>query len=723
MSRPIPNLAQSGGGGSGNRLKRQQAKEISRTSPPGQALLVRLLRRDASDIILDVRRVWTALAIGSILLGACGCGNRTPLRDLPATFVWAKDQSLIDTASGRTNVWGGFEVKDRAFTSVRNTARFILWRKAAVETRISIEYALLGKPCRFLVNEAAVSELPPSPRRISAGFSARLNAGFNFLEFDKTTKDVLAVHSVLAGPPEPRRRRHLEEGESLTVGTERVSGRLVLRGRGVLGITEVLFHEGRRTARTFDRKSSLLSRRIVHAFDDPSPGFVTFAAKSGSFDVVENSVVPAPAASLPGKVPRLANSPDIFIFLMDGCRPDHLTLYGYARPTSPNLDRFAADAVVFENAYANASFTRSSVATLFTGLYPESHKVRVMMNRLSKRLLTIPVFLKAKGYRTSLFTAAGNISANMGFARGVDDYFPQIGKWRRAKESILPRRFDSWLDREGPLFCYFHFKEPHLPIVPPPPFLDMFCAPMDRAFAQGVLEDFQRRVTAESPFGPDEVRAVVDNYDAAIAYVDSELGKVMRSLKDRGIYDKSLIIVLSDHGESLYEREFWGHGVKVYEETARVPLIVKFPASMGLKGRVEAVVELAGAFPTLLDLFGQAVGLDGKSWLPAIAAAGPDDAMAVARSFSQAGDFGLRWRNWYAIVNPASGAETLYGRANPVFTEIRAGAEDDIRLLLKVKFLDWLGRFAEADDRPEPLDLRSLPENELENLRSLGYIK
>ncbi|OGD26037.1 MAG: hypothetical protein A2V57_00800 [Candidatus Aminicenantes bacterium RBG_19FT_COMBO_65_30] len=670
-----------------------------------------------------MRRACATLALASILLGVNGCGNPAPSRDLPATFVWAKDQSVIDPASGRTNVWGGFEVKDGAFFAVRNTARFILWRTAAVESRISLEYALLGKPCRLLVNKAAVGELAPSPRRTAAEFGVRLNAGFNFLEFDKTSKDVLTVHAVLAGPREPRRRRHLEEGETLTVGTEGASSRLVFRGRGVLGIAEVLFHEGRRTARTFDRRTSLLSRRIVHAFDDPSPGFVTFTARSGSFDVVENSVVRIPAAPFPGKVPRFTGSPNVFIFLLDGCRPDHLAVYGYARPTSPNLDRFAADAVVFEKAYANASFTRSSVATLFTGLYPESHMVRVMTNKLSNRLLTIPVYLKAKGYRTSLFTAAGNISENMGFARGVDDYFPNIGEWRRAEGGTLPRRFVGWLDREGPLFSYFHFKEPHLPIVPPPPFQDMFSAPKDRAFDHGVLEEFQRKIHAERPFGPDEVRAVVDNYDAAIAYVDAELGKLMKSLKDRGIYDESLIIVLSDHGESLYEREYWGHGAKVYEETARVPLIVKFPASMGLKGRVEAVVELAGVFPTLLDLLGQEVGLDGKSWLPAIAAAGPDDAMAVARSFSKAGDFGLRWRDWYAVVNLASGMETLYGRAKPVFKEIRAGAEDDVRLLFKVRFLDWLGRFAEADDRPVTVDLRSLPKNELENLRSLGYIK
>ena len=690
---------------------------MNRGGPPG-----RLPRASASDIIADMKRAFAVLLAGTALLGAYACGTRAPSRDLPATFVWDKDQSSIDPASGRMNVWGGFEIRDGAFSAEKNMARFILWRREGSDARIAIEYVLRGKPCRFQVNSAAVSELAPSTRPASASFDVRLNAGFNFLEFDKMTNDVLQVQSVQVGTREDRPRRQLGEGESLTVGTGRTKGRLVFAGSGTLRITEVSFPEGREVVRTFERKPGLLSRRIAYEYDEPSPGYATFQAKSGSFDIVERSVAPVPNSVPTGPTPRFSGRPGIFIFLIDACRPDHLGLYGYARPTSPNLDRFAEDAVVFENAYANASFTRSSVATLFTGLYPESHKVRILVNKLSERHLTIPVYLKAKGYRTSLFTATGNVSENMGFARGVDDYLPYIGDWRREGERSLPSDFEGWLAHEGPLFSYIHFMEPHLPVVPPPPFLDMFSAPKDRAFVHGVLEQFQKKINAELPFGLEEVKAVVDNYDAAIAYIDGEVGKLLRSLKDQGAYDESLVIVLSDHGESLYERGYWGHGAKVYEETTQVPLIVKFPASLGLKGRVQGVVDLAGVFPTLIDLFGQSVGLDGKSWLPAVAARGHNDSLSVSRSFSNVGDFGLRWRDWHAIINMASGAETLYRRAEPVFVEAEPGTEN-VRLLFKVLFLEWLGRFSELDDRPVALDLGALPKNELENLRSLGYIK
>ena len=303
----------------------------------------------------------------------------------------------------------------------------------------------------------------------------------------------------------------------------------------------------------------------------------------------------------------------------------------------------------------------------------------------------------------------------------MDDYFPHIGEWRRGEERSLPSEFEGWLAHEGPALqlCPLHgaASARRAPAAVPGHVLG---ARRTGPSSTASSSSSRRRSTPDQPFGPEEVKAVVDNYDAAIAYIDGEVGKLLKSLKDRGAYDESLIIVLSDHGESLYERDFWGHGSKVYEETTQVPLIVKFPASLGLKGRVEGVVELAGVFPTLLDLFGQSVGLDGKSWLPAVAARGHNDDLSVSRSFSNIGDFGLRWRDWHAIVNLGSGSETLYRRAEPVFVEVEPG---NVRLLFEVRFLEWLSRFSELDERPVALDLGALPKNELENLRSLGYIK
>jgi len=664
----------------------------------------------------------SVLLTSAIILGTFACGSRTPIRDLPATWIWSCDQSVIEPAAGRMNVWNGFKVREGFFSAEKTIARFILWRRAGEEARLTVEYVLKGGgSCRFRVNGALIDRLVPSTEPVSVELAARLNAGYNFLEFEIRAKDVLRVCSVRIGPKKDRPRRHLETGESLTVGTGGSKGRLVFSGRGRLAITEVAFQEGRELKRTFERKSGWPSRRIIYEFEGPSPGYATFTARSGGYDIVEREASPIPDGPTASS-PRFDGRPDIFIFLIDACRPDHLGLYGYPRPTSPHLDRFAADAVVFENAYANASFTRSSVATLFTGLYPESHKVRVLVETLSDRFQTIPVFLKGKGYRTSLFTASGNVSKSMGFTRGVDDYFPNIEEWHKGEERRIPSQFAGWIRREEPLFGYVHFMEPHLPLTPPPPFRDMFSDPKNLVFARAAVQKYTNKNIETDPFMPEEVQAIVDNYDSAIAFIDSVVGKLIQSLKDRGSYDDSFVIVLSDHGESLYERAFWGHGHQVYEETVRVPLLVKFPASLGLKSRVKGIVELAGAFPTLLDLFGQTIRGDGKSWLPAIASGGMDDSLSVSRCFTVRGDYGLRWRDWYAILNPFSGAETLYRSARPVFEKVETG-EESIRLLFKVRFLEWLARFAELGTQAVNLDLITLPKNELENLRSLGYIK
>jgi arylsulfatase A-like enzyme len=560
-------------------------------------------------------------------------------------------------------------------------------------------------------------------RNTDSGFNVQLNEGFNFLQFNKTANDVLKIASIKAQQSgDARTARRLRQGETLAFFVDKGAGRIEFRGKGRLKITEVHFQDGSPSSRVSEPKAGFLSRRTLHTFSFDQPGYLAAAVESGGFDVCGYSFSPRAVERPPTAKAALPKDPDIFIFLIDACQAKHLGTYGYSRPTSPNIDGFAREAVVFENAYANASFTRSSVATLFTGLYPETHKVRILKQKLPKALLTLPVYLKSKGYRTSLFTSTGNVSDSTGFARGIDDYLSFIGEWRSGHERAIPAEFRSWLSHPGPLFSYVHYMEPHLPISPPPPYLDMFTNPGSGASVQRVIEDSQKLIDSGHPFALEEVKTVVDNYDSAIAFVDGEMGKLLKSLREKGLYENSLIVILSDHGESLYEHRFFGHGSVVYEETAHVPLVVKFPAAMNLKGRVRTVVELADVFPTVLDIFGQRLPLDGKSLLDAATMGQENDNVAVCCSFYASPDFGLRWRQWYNIINMGTGWETLYRAADPFFQEIRE-PEECVRTFLKARFLDWLKRFSEIDERPVRIDLNSLPKNEIENLRSLGYLK
>jgi arylsulfatase A-like enzyme len=670
-----------------------------------------------------MRKFVSYLVLGTALCAGIACHDRSTGSELPATFIWGKDQHLIDPASGRMNIWGGFELKDGYFLANKNIARFILWRKKGPSVRINIRYALQGSPCTFLVNEIEMGSLPPALRSTDAGFDVQLNEGFNFLQFDKTINDVLKIASInIQQSGDAQIPRRLQQGETLAFFVDKGAGRIEFHGKGRLKITEVHFQDGSPSSRASEPKAGFLSGRTRHAFSFDGAGYLTAAVESGGYDVTGYSFSPRAVERPPTAKVALPKKPGIFIFLIDACQARHLGLYGYSRPTSPNIDRFAQDAVVFENAYANASFTRASVATLFTGLYPETHKVRILKQKLPRELLTLPEYLKGKGYRTSIFTSTANVSRSMGFARGVDDYNNFIGEWRRGSERGIPSAFRSWLSHHGPLFSYVHYMEPHLPISPPPPYRDMFANPGDGASAQRVIEDSQQLDRVKNPLTPREVKTVVDNYDSAIAFVDGEMGKLLESLREKGLYENSLIVILSDHGESLYEHEQWGHGFLVYEETAHVPLVVKFPAAMNLKGRVRTVVELADVFPTVLDIFGQRIPLDGKSLLDAATMEQENDNIAVCCSFNTRADFGLRWRQWYAIINLGTRGETLYHAADPFFQKIRE-PEESVRTFLKARFLEWLKRFSEIDERPVRIDLNSLPKNEIENLRSLGYLK
>jgi len=670
----------------------------------------------------EMRKFVSYLVLGTALCSGIACHDRSTGSELPATFIWGKDQHLIDPASGRMNIWGGFEHKDGYFLADKNIARFILWRKKGSSVRLNIQYALQGSPCAFSVNRKKEGTLHPSLRNTNARFNVKLNEGFNFLEFNKTTNAVLKIASIQTQQSrDARTARRLQQGETLAFFVDKGAGRIEFRGKGRLKITEVHFQDANSSSRVLARKAGFLSGRTLHVFSFDQTGYLTAAVESGGFDVTGYSFSPRTLERPPAAKVALPKDPDIFIFLMDACQAKHLGTYGYSRPTSPNIDRFAQDAVVFENAYANASFTRSSVATLFTGLYPETHKVRILRNKLPEDLLTLPMYLKGKGYRTSLFTSTGNVSLSTGFARGIDDYLPFIGEWRHGHEKAIPPEFRSWLSRPGPLFSYVHYMEPHLPISPPPPYLDMFADPQKVSSPSQVIEDSQKLGHLKHPLAPGAVKTVVDNYDSAIAFVDGEMGKLLQSLREKGLYENSLIVILSDHGESLYERGYWGHGSIVFEETAHVPLLVKFPAAMNLKGRARTVVELADVFPTVLDMFGQRIALDGKSLLDAVNSTSGDDHLAVCCSFNVAADFGLRWRQWYDIIETDTGRETLYREARPFFLET-SEPEESVRTLLKARFLEWLKRFSEIDQQPVRIDLNSLPKNEIENLRSLGYL-
>jgi len=352
------------------------------------------------------------------------------------------------------------------------------------------------------------------------------------------------------------------------------------------------------------------------------------------------------APSLP---PRTATAkpgaPNIVLIMVDTLRADRLGVYGNAGGKTPSIDGLAADGVRFAHAFSQASWTRPSVATIFTGLYPSSHGAVHKADILPDRVDTIAEQLAAAGYHTVGFANNVNVSPGFNFGQGFAEYrylAPDLFFWadepaakltlynglRLVRERFLARRVDvhnyyqpaetvtdtviGWLDspvaKTTPFFLFAHYMDPHDPY---------FVHPYNG-------EGYARVANPNPPAGVAERYLAL--YDGEIAYLDGHLGRLFAELKRLGLYDNTLVVLTADHGEEFHEHGGWWHGTTLYDEQIHVPLVMK-PPQGGARGRV--VEELATSLdiaPTMLAAAGAAVPpvMQGHA-LPL------DDAAAVAR--------------------------------------------------------------------------------------------
>lgn len=279
--------------------------------------------------------------------------------------------------------------------------------------------------------------------------------------------------------------------------------------------------------------------------------------------------------------------PNIIIYLIDALRPDHLSTYGYFRDTSPKIDRFAQDSILFTNAYVQSSWTKPSVATLFTGRYPSSHGAIERDDVLFEQV-TLADMLKYKGYHTAAFVTNLNVLPVYGFGKGFDEFFKIDGKYYAPADKLNEELF-NYLDRKPkrPLFLYIHSMDPHYPYIPPPSLKFQYTNDL--------------RVTDEKgKTWP--VSIEINLYDDEIAFADHHFGKFLEKLKQKKLYDDSLIIFLSDHGEEFREHGGQYHGWTLFQEQIRIPLIIKLPANLRAGTRENRPVRTLDIFPTTCDL-------------------------------------------------------------------------------------------------------------------------
>ncbi len=297
-----------------------------------------------------------------------------------------------------------------------------------------------------------------------------------------------------------------------------------------------------------------------------------------------------PAVSAPPSDTR----PNVLIYMIDTLRADHLGCYGYSRETSPYIDAFASRSVLYERAVAQSSWTRASVASVLTGLWPEAHGAVGRRDRLMEEAVTLADLLSADGYQTAAIVTNPNVYRSFGFDQGFDRWVQFEDNFRNSK--FVTRgaiEILDELDREEPFFLYLHTIDPHHPYIPPPDLRERF-APDSDALVARILEGRRKEVWL-----PEDAPGLRNLYDAEIADNDRNFGALVEALEERGLWDDTLIVLTSDHGEEFYDHGAWTHGKNLRAANLDVPLIVKYPGQTeGV--RTAAPAQHVDVLPTIL---------------------------------------------------------------------------------------------------------------------------
>lgn len=302
-----------------------------------------------------------------------------------------------------------------------------------------------------------------------------------------------------------------------------------------------------------------------------------------------------------------AAPPTIVIYLIDALRADHVGCYGYEGGTTPFIDSFADESAVFVNAQAQSPWTRSSVASVMTGLTPQVHSANDDDQGLADEITTLAELLGGAGYRTMAVTGNSNAGPSAGFSQGFDDFIHLRKNGRKVpRSSEIHQVIVDLLDRDDiprqPLFLFVHTVDPHAPYAPPEPFRSRFAASVTNP-KLGSIKSILRLDEEDSPSAA-AIAGLRQLYDAEIAANDDSFGRLVALLRSRQLFDQTLLILLSDHGEEFYDHGGSTHGRTLYTEMLDVPLVIKLPEAGGHGIRVDEVVQHIDILPTVTGLVG-----------------------------------------------------------------------------------------------------------------------
>lgn len=296
--------------------------------------------------------------------------------------------------------------------------------------------------------------------------------------------------------------------------------------------------------------------------------------------------------------------PNIVIVVMDTVRRDHLSCYDYKRATTPNLESLSRQARTYLNAYSTSGWTNPAHASLFTGLYPVVHQTTQENEAMGPDLFTLAEVLKVNGYSTVGIVENPQLSQERNFNQGFDEYIetwklPDAEKWGEEHFLNILRNSLEGSEGEKPFFLFVNFISPHSPYYDQHQFSKKFVSDTSIPINSNMWRSF---FLGEKTFTPEEINHIVELYDSQIYYVDYLIGRMMDLLKSRNVWDNTIFIVASDHGEHFLEHGLMDHVFSLYEPLTKIPLIIYYPTLFN-PGSIEMQpVQLVDIFPTILNI-------------------------------------------------------------------------------------------------------------------------
>ncbi len=427
-----------------------------------------------------------------------------------------------------------------------------------------------------------------------------------------------------------------------------------------------------------------------------------------------------------------SNNYNLIYIILDAASAAHFSCYGYSKETTPITDNFAKKSTLFFNAYSVAVFTRTSTASLFTSLYPGSHKVFNITTVLPEEAETLAEIFQKNGYKTGMFSTTTNISKESGLAQGFQDYF--YFPYDVPPSKIIKKGI-KWLknNRNNRFFLYMHLRQPHYPLDAPMSFRIKFTpSEQKKLLYRGNLI---HEIYVGKIFASEQLKEYVKSqYDANLNYIDFSLDELFSYIFKEEINKNTVVIISSDHGESLGEHDwmgksYFGHGSELHKKSIWIPLIIYYPEQTSTK-IVKSIIENIDVAPTVIELLGLRTNLkamQGQSFAHCLFS---NDCYTKSIAFSQIGNYkavSAINEKFHIIFYPSTKYWKFYNlEENPAEEESFDFHNSFLDEYYKYQILQYirenmvLGRVLTKNWSQKEIVLSP---KEIEQLKALGYIR